>query len=173
MTARNEVFESIKISGLTFENPVTDTFDTLTTGLYPSQNSVLMVTDGKGTAKFSRNIDVDTVTVENLTATVGSFTDISAITATFDSLSVSNISVGGVISAGPITAPQLNLTPGILTVDNSGVPTWNGQSLVAWQPLLEPTVTIPLLPLDASGGDIAITVNSLLTVLKNKGILIR
>lgn len=173
MTARNEVFESIKISGLTFENPVTDTFDTLTSGLYPSQNSVLMITDDKGTAQFSRNINVDTLSVQNIQAAIASFTDVSATTATFNSLSASNIAVGTVISSGPITTQQLKLNSGILTVDTSGVPTWNGQSLVAWQPLLAPTVTIPLLTMDASAEDIAGTVNSLLTVLKNKGILIR
>ena len=171
MTARNEVFDSIKISGLTFENPVSNTFDTLTAGKYPSQNSVLMITDSKGTAEFSRNIAVDTVSVQNITASVGTFIDLSATTASFGNLSATNISVG-TVSSGPIRATQLSFNPGSLTVDTSGTPLWNGQSLLGWQPLLAPTTTIPLLAPTATASEIADTVNTLLTVLKNKGIVI-
>jgi len=172
MSKRNEVFESIKVSGLTFENPVSDTFDTLTAGQYPSQNSVLMITDTKGTAQFSRNIDVDTVTVQNITADVAAFTDLSATTASFDTLTATNISVGSVTSSGPITTSQLQLGAGALTIDASGIPLWNGQSLIGWQPLLAPTTSIPLLAPTASESEIADTVNTLLSVLKNKGIVI-
>jgi hypothetical protein len=172
MSKRNEVFESIKVSGLTFENPVSDTFDALTAGQYPSQNSVLMITDTKGTAQFSRNIDVDTVTVQNITADVGTFTDLSATTGSFGNLTATNISVDSVISSGPITTRQLQLGAGTLTLDASGTPLWNGQSLIGWQPLLAPTTTIPLLGPTATAAEIADTVNTLLTVLKNKGIVI-
>jgi len=172
MSNRNEVFESIKISGLTFENPVSETFDTLTAGQYPSQNSVLMITDTKGTAKFSRNIDVDTITVQNVTADAGSFIDLSATTATFSNLTVSRMTVGSVTSSGSIQTSQLKLGSGTLAINTTGTPLWNGQSLVAWQPLLAPTTTIPLLAPTATAAEIASTVNTLLTVLKNKGIVI-
>jgi hypothetical protein len=172
MTARNEVFDSIKISGLTFENPVSDTFDTLTAGQYPSQNSILMITDSKGTAQFSRNITVDTLTVQNVTADLGTFTDLSATSAIFTNLAATNISVGSVYSSGPIRAAQLNLNSGSLTTDASGNPVWNGQNLLGWNTLLAPTTYIPLLAPTATAFDIAQTVNTLLTALKNKGIVI-
>lgn len=175
MTARNEIFNSIKISGLTFENPVSDTVDSLTAGKYPSQNSVLTITDATGTAKFLRSISVDTVTVQNIVADVGLFIDVSATSLTCNNLNATNITAGSVTSTGPITATSLRLTngtTGLLSVNSSGIPLWNGQSLLGWQTLLVPSTMIPLLPPTATASDIANTVNSLLTALKNKGIVI-
>jgi hypothetical protein len=175
MTTRNEIFNSIKISGLTFENPVSDTVDSLTAGKYPSQNSVLTITDATGTAKFLRSIAVDTVEVQNIVADVGLFIDVSAGTLTSTNLNATNITAGSVTSTGSITATSLRLTDGtsgVLSMNNSGTPLWNSQSLLGWQTLLAPSTMIPLLPPTATASDIANTVNSLLTALKNKGIMI-
>lgn len=181
MTTRNDVYDSVKVSNLTFMNSPNEAFDTLTSGLYPSLNSVLTVVDSRGTAMFARNIDMQTITAQNLTSDRAEFTDLSAINGYFEDLYVSsNIHItGDILSSGSVTTPQIKFQSDIsasLTIDTSGNPIWTSrgisQNLLGWQPLLSPTQVIPLLPLGASAADIAQTVNTLLLALKNKGVLI-
>ena len=181
MTTRNDVYDSVKVSNLTFVNSPNEAFDTLTSGLYPSLNSVLTVVDSRGTAMFARNIDLQTITAQNLTSDRAEFTDLSAINGYFEDLYVSsNIHItGDILSSGSVTTPQIKFQSDIsasLTIDTSGNPIWTSrgisQNLLGWQPLLSPTQVIPLLPLGASAADIAQTVNTLLLALKNKGVLI-
>jgi hypothetical protein len=184
MTSKNEVFDTITVRSIAFENPPVNTFDPSTAGTYPSQNSIMTVIDNVGTAQFSRNITCDSVSVQNLNATIGAFTSLTTTNSTFGSLTVStpftvegNIEVtGNGITTGIVRAPALRIGTGILDVSGNGNPRWtNGPAidLAGWVPKLAQNTSIALLnPDTATPEQIATTLNQLLSALKGNGVFI-
>jgi len=184
MTSKNEVFDTITVRGIVFENPPINPFDPSTAGTYPSRNSIMTVTDNLGTAQFSRNVTCDTVSVQNLNATLGAFTSLTTTNSTFGSLTVStpftvqgNLEVtGNGITTGIVHAPALQIGTGVLDVSANGNPRWtNGSAidLAGWVPKLAQNTSIALLnPATATPNQIATTLNQLLGALKANGVFI-
>jgi len=184
MTSKNEVFDTITVRSIAFENPPTNTFDPSTAGTCPSQNSIMTIIDDVGTAQFSRNIKCDSISVQNLVSDWASFNTLNTTNSVFNNITVStpftvqgNVDVAGNgITTGIVHAPALQIGTGILDVSGNGNPRWtNGSSidLAAWVPMLSQNTTISLLnPATATTTQIATTLNQLLSALKQNRVFI-
>jgi hypothetical protein len=177
MARKNEVFETIKIQGLVYENPVSDRTNTLTTGRFPLINSVCQITDTVGTAKFSSNITCNSVNVTDLTLNgPGRFQSITTDNLFSSNILTRNLSVvnasvtGNNGSEGNLSASRIRIGTGILELSGSLLWTDGGTStdLLGWVP--KSLVPIEPLPTNASDVEIANKVNALLNVFKVNGI---
>ena len=187
-TRKTEVFESIKTSGLIFQNTTVSQKDsTIQTVTYPPKDSIMTVTDTNGTTGFTSLITADSLTIRNdLVATSASISSINVTTAAFntlysDTLTVKSANILGDNTTGYINASAIKLTDPasgtICTLDVSASSLrWTTPSgatdVLGWKTALTPTTNIPLLPPTATVGQVTTTLNQLLTVFKTKGIFI-
>ena len=166
-TKKIETFENLRTKGFVFQS---------SPGHYPTPKDIFQTTDDGGMAGFSPNINCQTATVGDFTATTGTAVNLTAANATFSSVNstgpittTSNLlTTNGYISAGSLKLRDQST----IQVSNSKLQ-WNAIDLNGWVPLLTPAPA-PVAPLanTASVSDVAAAVNNLINVCKTKRVFI-